>query len=92
MIAEKGLKAIIADKTNEIPPKIHDLMKLAVLGGIYSSLTEEQLSFLEELMPFQIEARYSSTESSKVFSTAYCIQLLDETEEFLCWIRCQLEN
>jgi len=40
LVAEKALKAVIADKKDEIPPKIHDLKALAKYGGIMSSLSE----------------------------------------------------
>ena len=88
MIVEKGLKAIIADKTNDMPPKIHSLKKLAVLGWIYDYLTEEQLLLFKKLTPLQIEARYSeyNEEILNTFTSACYIQLLDETEEFLYWI------
>ena len=94
MIAEKALKAIIADKTNEVPPKPHELEKLTVLSEIYDNLTEEQLTFLEKLIPLQIEAQYFEygEEVEKIFTAAYSTQLLDETEGFFCWIKSQLEN
>ena len=41
MILEKALKVVIADKTNEIPPKIHHLPKLAAYGGIFEMLSDE---------------------------------------------------
>jgi len=57
MIAEKGLKSIIADKTNEMPPRIHDLERLATISGVYDHLTGEQLTLLKKLTPLQMEAR-----------------------------------
>ena len=91
-IIEKALKAVIADKTNEIPPKIHDLRKLAVLGGVYSDLSEEQHALLEKLMPLHIEARYPEYKEKvdKTLSTGYSETLLIETEGFLCWIKTRL--
>lgn len=58
LVAEKALKAVIADKTDELPPKIHDLKVLAKRGGVMDDLSEEQLALLEQLNPLQIEARY----------------------------------
>jgi len=48
MIVEKALKAVIADKTNEIPPKIHDLPRLANLGGIWGKLSDEQKDLIKK--------------------------------------------
>jgi hypothetical protein len=77
-----------------MPPKIHDLERLAVIGGMYDHLTEGQRTLLQKLIPLQIEARYSeySEEITSTLTIAYCSQLLGETEAFLCWIKNQLEN
>jgi len=94
MIAEKALKAVIAHKTGELPPRIHDLEKLAVLGGIREGLSEEQLVLLDTLAPLQIEARYPDDEENGTvnLSAEYSMQLLIKSEEFLCWIKQQLEK
>jgi HEPN domain-containing protein len=94
MIAEKALKAVVAHKTNELPPRIHDLDKLAVLGGISESLSEEQLALLDKLGPLQIETRYPEYKEGVVatLSPPHYEKLLNETEEFLCWIKQQLEK
>ncbi|MCL2217489.1 MAG: HEPN domain-containing protein, partial [Defluviitaleaceae bacterium] len=60
LIVEKSLKSVIADKTSEEPKRIHDLAKLAEQAGIESELSDEQKDFLEELTPYNIEARYPS--------------------------------
>ena len=54
LIVEKALKAVIADVISEIPPKTHDLTRLAECGGIYDDLTEAQLELLETLNPLNI--------------------------------------
>ena len=94
MIVEKGLKAIIAKKTNELPPKIHDLRKLAVRGDVFSILSDEQKQLLFTLDPMQIETRYPDGEETQVpeLSLTDSEQLLKETEEFLCWIKQRLEK
>ncbi|MCL2350618.1 MAG: HEPN domain-containing protein [Defluviitaleaceae bacterium] len=50
LIVEKSLKAIYAGKTEKIPRKTHDLPKLAE-DALINDLNDEQLDFLEELMP-----------------------------------------
>lgn len=94
MIVEKALKAVITENTDEIPPKIHDLEKLAKLGDIFDKLSEEQLELIDKVMPLQIEARYPEYKDKivKTLSEEYCEKLLNETEEFLCWIKQRLEK
>ena len=94
LIVEKTIKAMIAFKTEEVPPKIHDLAKLADKAEMREDLSEEQLDFLEELTPFNIEARYPMYKEKMAakLSQAYCKNLLARTEEFLCWTKQQLEK
>ena len=94
MIVEKALKAVITEKTNDIPPKIHDLQKLAVYGGIFDGLSEDQLALIDKLAPFQIEARYPTYKEkiAAALTKGYCMDILSKTEEFLCWIKSQLEK
>jgi len=58
MIAEKALKAVIAKKTNELPPKIHDLRKLAVRGDVFSILSNEQKQLLFTLDPMKKKRKF----------------------------------
>jgi len=92
LIAEKALKAVVTHHTGEIPPKTHDLTKLAAVGGIIDDLTENQLNFLENLMPLQIDGRYTEYKESiaKTLTIEKCQTILTETEEFLCWIKAKL--
>ena len=94
LIAEKALKAVIVYKTDEIPPRLHDLGRLAVLGGISESLSDEQLTLLNKLTPLQMEARYPEYKERimRTLTPTVCEQLLKQTEEFLCWIKQQLEK
>ncbi|MCL2004408.1 MAG: HEPN domain-containing protein [Oscillospiraceae bacterium] len=91
-VAEKALKAVVASVEDEAPPKIHDLKKLAVKGGVYEALPEELLAFIDELEPFQIEARYPDykIQIEKTLTLQKCKRILKETEAFLCWIKRRL--
>ena len=91
LIAEKALKAVIANITDEAPPKTHDLPKLADKAGI-TNLSDVHKKLLNKLTPLQIEARYPEYKEKlkATLSQEYCIQLLKETEEFLCWIKQKL--
>ena len=92
LIAEKALKATVANHTNKIPPKTHNLSRLAELANISAKLGEPQHDLLERLTPFQIEGRYPEDKESlsKTLTLNYCKQLLSETEAFLCWIKQEL--
>ena len=92
LVAEKALKAVIAEKTNETPPKIHNLTRLAAIAIIFDELSEVQIDLLKRLTPLQIEARYPENKEkiSATLIKGYCETLLQETEEFLCWIKTKL--
>jgi len=94
MIVEKSLKAVIANKTSEIPPKIHDLPRLANLGGVWEVLSDNQKELMKKLIPLQIETRYPEYKEriAQTLSSEYCQRLLAETEVFLCWIKQKLEK
>jgi HEPN domain-containing protein len=90
---EKAFKAAIARNLTaaEIPPKIHDLTKLAVRANLIEKMSNEQQDFIEELNPLNIEARYPEHKKAIAagLNADVCRQLLTETEELLCWIKQQ---
>jgi len=92
LIAEKALKSVIANLTDDAPPRIHDLNKLAFRANLLDELSDEQLSLLDQLTPLQIEARYPEYKEKirATLTKQFCEQLLAETEEFLCWIKTKL--
>jgi len=94
MVVEKSLKAVVANKTGELPPKIHDLKKLADKGDLLNRFSKEQLNFLIELEPLNIESRYPEYKSNiaSTLTAEKCKQICKETETFLCWIKKELEK
>jgi HEPN domain-containing protein len=92
LIAEKALKAIVASVTEETPPKLHDLEKLAKRGNINEKLSDEQALFLDELMPLHVDGRYPEYKANiaKTLNAEKCAEILKRTEEFLCWIKNEL--
>ena len=92
LIVEKALKAVLARRTDEIPPKTHHLLKLASKANISEELSELQKLLLAKLMPLQIEARHPEHKAkiAVALTESYCVELLKETEEFLCWIKKRL--
>jgi HEPN domain-containing protein len=93
-VVEKALKAAIARDCaeGEIPPKIHNLLKLAAFAGLFDKMSQEQQAFIKEVNPLNIEARYP--EYKKQVSTGLnadiCGKFISETEALLCWIKEQL--
>ncbi|MDR2558421.1 MAG: HEPN domain-containing protein [Oscillospiraceae bacterium] len=59
-VVEKSLKAVIAHDCadGEIPPKMHDLTKLAIRANLFYLMSEEQQDFIDDLNPLNIESRY----------------------------------
>ena len=92
LITEKALKAVVESVTQETPPKIHDLKKLAKYGKIFDDLSQEQHDLLMDLTPFQMDARYPEYKTSiaQTLNAGKCKQMLKETEEFLCWVKKKL--
>ena len=91
---EKVLKAIIARDCigDEIPPKIHDLQKLAEKAGLFMRMSEDQKEVLRLLNPLNIEARYPEYKNrlTATLTNEICQELLAKTEGLLCWTKEQL--
>ncbi|MCL2088795.1 MAG: HEPN domain-containing protein [Oscillospiraceae bacterium] len=89
LVAEKALKAAIASITNEVPPKTHDLPKLARKTDVYEDMPQTYKNLLNRLTPLQIEARYPEYKEkiSALLTKDYCSKILEETEELVCWIK-----
>lgn len=57
LVLEKTIKAIfVKNNNNEIPPKIHDLIKLSEKAKL--RLTEDKEKIYDQINGFNIEARY----------------------------------
>jgi HEPN domain-containing protein len=93
-VIEKAFKAVISRdcKEGEIPPKIHDLSKLAIRAKLFYLMSEEQQNFIEDLNPLNVEARYPEykDEIAAGLTNEICVELLMGTEELLSWIKKQL--
>ena len=88
---EKALKAVISCdcEEGEIPPKIHDLGKLAVRSKLFDKMTDEQKIFIEFLNPLNIEARYPEYKKRllEMLTHEKCEDIFAGTEALLCWIK-----
>jgi HEPN domain-containing protein len=88
IIIEKGLKAVYVLKhDNSIPPKIHNLVRLAELSEI--ELAEDKIDLLDHINDFNIEARYPDykfsfyTTCTKEYTEGY----FKKIKEMFIWIK-----
>jgi HEPN domain-containing protein len=87
---EKMLKALIVKRLDDLPPRIHQLIRLADAATL--ELTDERAEFLRELSAYYIQTRYPEEIrdlSAKITENqARCI--LEGTEETIQWLRSML--
>jgi HEPN domain-containing protein len=84
---EKLLKAHICRHTQDLPPRIHNLTRLAELAGL--PLDQTQVDILAEMNIFNLEGRYpdlSMAPLSKKEAKSY----LRRAEEVYQWLMSQL--
>jgi HEPN domain-containing protein len=80
---EKTLKAIIARRAQDIPPRLHNLVRLAEIAGVEP--TEEQLDTLAVMNTFNLEGRYPAPHIVAPTRDEALIYLA-RTEELLEWL------
>lgn len=89
LILEYALKALVVQNTKEIPPKIHNLPRLAEIANL--SLDTEDTVLLVEANEFNMEARYPEQKHNfykrctKAYTDTYYTKIL-----FLYKRLCQL--
>ena len=71
----------------EPPLKIHSLSRLAERSDLDKEMTDEQLDFIDELEPLNIEARYPSYKERLM---ERCRELIKQTNELRTWIKSKL--
>jgi HEPN domain-containing protein len=59
LAVEKALKAIVCRVTKDVPPRVHNLVRLSELAGI--SPTQAHLETLATMNAFNVEGRYPET-------------------------------
>jgi len=84
---EKALKSLIVKKTGELPPRLHDLMKLAKAADIKPA--DLQIVFLRELSAYYIQSRYPEEieDMSQQTTRTIASDALKKTEELLQWLK-----
>jgi HEPN domain-containing protein len=84
---EKALKAHVCRVTEDVPPRIHNLLRLAELAGL--EFGEEESALLTEANLHNIEGRYPDTFSPEP-SAEYAGKLIDRCESVVVWLKNQL--
>lgn len=84
---EKMLKAHVTRQINDIPPRIHNLVRLAEIAKL--KLDSEQEEFLREFSIYQLEGRYPDFEQVSVDS-GLAQDEISRAKEMLIWLKSQL--
>ena len=83
---EKILKALYVDRNdNHLPPKTHNLVRLAELSKI--ALSDEQKFLIDKINDFNIQTRYPDykQEFYKRCDAEYASEHLSKIKEFYTW-------
>ena len=86
---EKMLKAIICQKTDNIAPGIHNLIRLSEIADLI--LTDKEKRFLMELNLYNLEGRYPGS-NIPVPDYDEAEKILRITEETIKWLKTQLKK
>jgi HEPN domain-containing protein len=91
LAVEKALKARI-ESIGETPLRIHNLIRLAEIGGILDLMTDQEIELLALLNPLQIEARYPAHKQQIVshLTMEQCGNIIARSGEMIQWIEKQL--
>ena len=84
---EKMLKAHVTRQTKDIPPRIHNLIRLAEIAEL--KLDTERVEFLREFGAYQLEGRYPDSEQVSVDPT-FARDEISRAKEILVWLKKQL--
>jgi HEPN domain-containing protein len=88
-VNEKIFKAAYEHLINDTPPFVHDLMLLVSRAGFLEMLDDKQMSFIEQLSPLNIRARYPDykQELAKELTKTVCENLIIKTQELQQWTK-----
>lgn len=91
LVLEKRLKSLfVMNNDNKIPPKTHNLNKLARLSKI--NLSEDQTIFLDEVNDFNLEVRYPEykKEFYKLCSKPFTEKYFSKIKDFSEWLKSRI--
>jgi len=87
---EKMLKArFVESQPPEQLPYTHKLVEIATKAGVFDKMDDSQKTFLRELTPLNIEARYpkAKDQAFAILTRAYTKTLLIRTAEMMKWLK-----
>lgn len=88
---EKLFKAIIVERTKDVPPYIHKLKKLSEIAKI--KLSPDQIEWLLTLDPLYISTKYPEElqKIKKECNEKFVLKVYKNTEEIFQWLTQQLK-
>lgn len=92
IVIEKALKAAyVKTNNNQLPPKIHNLSRLAELSPIGFSM--EDLELLDKINDFNIEARYPDFRFSfyEICTKDFTTEYFNKVKELFKWIKSRIQ-
>jgi HEPN domain-containing protein len=84
---ERILKAHVVKTTRQIPPKIHDLLRLADQSGL--SLTPQEREWLGRIQQYCLAGRYPEF-TTRLPARAEADAEMEKAREVLTWLKNQL--
>jgi len=87
---EKMLKGVIAQRTGEFPPRLHDLIKLAEEVDLKPD--QDQAQLMRQLSEYYIQSRYPehTATMSRGLTRERAQDVLNQTESILRWLSSML--
>jgi HEPN domain-containing protein len=87
LVIEKALKAYYCYSRNDLPPRTHDLLKLAKLSNL--NMTQYQKELFLRINDFNIEARYPDQKFSfyKTATKDFTYKNLNHIKKEFSWIK-----
>ena len=79
----KALKALVCRQTQDIPPRIHNLVRLGELAGLKPN--DRQADLMADMNQFSIEVRYPEFRRTAP-NQAEAADYLARSEEVLTWL------
>ena len=89
---EKSLKALWEHKKKTMPPRTHNLRLLARELGVWDEMGSDHQELLLTLEPLNVQARYPEDRQliEQTLTITVCTQLLENTKEWIKWIKNKL--
>lgn len=91
-VIEKLLKAYWCKSQSSNPPYVHNLARLVMGSGLDSQMNDEQLAFIDQMTPLNIEARYPEYKEAllSALTPEKCRNIIEETKKMKLWIEALL--